>query len=54
MGRLTVNRNHHTHRWEVRKGGDMIHDWPEFCWPIAYAHARYVATLDGLSIEEIR
>ena len=54
MGRLTVTRDHCTHRWVVRKGGDWVHDWPEFCWPLAFAEARRIAVMDGLGIEDIR
>lgn len=54
MGRLTVERDHTTHRWVVRKGGDWVDDFPEFGWPLAYAHARRLAVMDGLGIEEIR
>ena len=54
MGRLTVTRNRCNGRWEVRKGGDGVHDWPEFCWPLAYAQAFRLAVTDGLGIEDIR
>lgn len=54
MGRLTVTRDHCTHRWVVRKGGDWVEDYPEFCQPLAFAHAFRLAVQDGLGIEEIR
>jgi len=53
MGRLTATRDHCTHRWVVRKGGDWVEDWPEFCWKPAYKEAFRLAKLDGLSIEGV-
>jgi hypothetical protein len=53
MGRLTVTRDHSTHRWVVRKGGDWVHDWPERCWHLAYAYAWQTAVMESLSIEGV-
>lgn len=53
MGRLTVERDHTTHRWVVRKGGDWVDDFPEFGWPLAFAEALRLAKLSGLSVDEV-